>query len=164
NRAADVKAFVGARLLDGTGKPAIDNAVLIVRGGKVEKVGPASRLRPPAGAQVINLAGKFIIPGLISTHVHVSDVQGLKPAAYTDENTARQLGVFARYGVTTVLSLGGEREPAFKARDAQGTATLDRTRLYLAGEIIVGKTPEEARQMVARVAATRPDIIKIRVD
>ena len=91
-------------------------------------------MRPPAGAQVINLAGKFINPGLISTHVHVSDVQGLKPAAYTDENTARQLGVFARYGVTTVLSLGSEREPAFKARDAQGTTALGRTRLYLAGE------------------------------
>jgi imidazolonepropionase-like amidohydrolase len=41
---------------------------------------------------------------------------------------------------------------------------LDRARLYVAGEVIVGKTPEEARQMVARVAAHKPDIIKIRVD
>jgi len=161
---AGAKAFVGARIIDGPGKPAIENATLIVRDGRVEAVGPASAVKPPAGAQTINLAGKFIIPGLISTHVHVSDVQGLRPPAYTDENTLRQLGVFARYGVTTVLSLGGEKEPAFKARDAQNTPSLDRARIYLAGDVITGGTPQEARQMAARVAAMKPDIIKIRVD
>jgi imidazolonepropionase-like amidohydrolase len=161
---AGVKAFVGARLIDGAGKPTIENAALIVRDGRVDAVGPASEVKPPAGAQTIDLAGKFIIPGLISTHVHISDVQGLRPPAYTDENTLRQLGVFARYGVTAVLSLGGEKEPAFNARDAQNTPSLDRTRIYLSGDVITGKTPQEARQMAARVAAAKPDIIKIRVD
>ena len=61
--------------------------------------------------------------------------------AYTDENTRRQLGVFARYGITTVLSLGGEQRPAFAARDGQGTATLDRSRIYVSGEVVTGKTP-----------------------
>jgi imidazolonepropionase-like amidohydrolase len=161
---AGVKAFIGARIIDGAGKVAFENGSLIVRDGRVESVGPASEVKLPTGAQTINMAGKFIIPGLISAHVHVSDVQGLRPPAYTDENTLRQLGVFARYGVTTVLSLGGEKEPAFKLRDAQNTPSLDRARIYLAGDVITGKTPEEARQMVARVAATKPDIIKIRVD
>lgn len=159
-----VKAFVGARLIDGAGKPAIENATLVVRDGRVEAAGPASTTRPPASALIINLRGKFIIPGLISTHVHISDVQGVRPPAYTDENTLRQLGVFARYGVTTVLSLGGEKEPAFKARDAQNTSSLDRARIHLAGDVVTGRTPQEARQMVARVAATKPDFIKVRVD
>jgi imidazolonepropionase-like amidohydrolase len=161
---AGVKAYIGANIIDGAGKLTLENAALIVRDGKVDSVGPASTIKIPAGAQTINLAGKFIIPGLISAHVHVSDVQGLRPPAYTNENTLRQLGVFARYGVTTVLSLGGEKEPAFKLRDAQNTPSLDRARIYLSGDIITGKTPEETRQMVARVAATKPDIIKIRVD
>jgi len=161
---AGVKVFIGARLIDGTGNPAINNAVLVVRDGRVAAVGMPAMVRPAAGAQIIDLTGKFIVPGLISTHVHISDVQGAHPAAYTTENTLRQLGVFARYGITTVLSLGGEQEPAFKAHTAQNTPFLDRTRIYLAGEIVVGKTPEEARQMVARVAASKPDIIKIRVD
>ncbi|HEU0185396.1 MAG TPA: amidohydrolase family protein [Blastocatellia bacterium] len=161
---AGVKAYIGANIIDGAGKIAVENAALIVRDGKVEAVGPASKIKPPAGAQTINLAGQFIIPGLISAHVHVSDVQGLRPPAYTEENTLRQLGVFARYGVTTVLSLGGEKEPAFKLREAQNTPSLDRARIYLSGNIITGKTPEEARQMTARVAATKPDVIKIRVD
>jgi imidazolonepropionase-like amidohydrolase len=76
----------------------------------------------------------------------------------------RQLGVFARYGITTLWSLGGEQAPAFQARDAQNTATLDRARIYLAGEIITATTPEAARQQVAKVAATKADVIKIRVD
>jgi imidazolonepropionase-like amidohydrolase len=159
-----VKAFIGARIIDGAGKPSVENGSLIVRDGRIEAVGRASEIKPPAGARTINLAGKFVIPGLISAHVHVSDIQGLRTPAYTEENTLRQLGVFARYGVTTVLSLGGEKEPAFKLREAHNTPQLDRARIYLAGDIITGKTPEEARQMVARVAATKPDIIKIRVD
>src|SRR6266545_6530751 len=59
---ANVKAFVGAQIIDGTGRPAIGNAVLIVRDGRVEAVGPSSKVHPPRGAPIINLAGKFIIP------------------------------------------------------------------------------------------------------
>jgi len=161
---AEVRAFVGARIVDGTGGAPIDNGVLIVRDGRIEAIGSSTDVRPPAEARVVSVAGHFIIPGLVSTHVHISDVQGARPRAYTDENTLRQLGVFARYGVTTVWSLGGEQEPAFRARAAQNTPSLDRARIYLAGEVIVGKTPDEAREMVARVAALKPDVIKIRVD
>ena len=72
--------------------------------------------------------------------------------------------VFARYGITTVWSLGGEQEPGFKARASQNVSSLGRARIYVAGDVIVGKTPEEARQMVAKVAEAKPDVIKIRVD
>jgi imidazolonepropionase-like amidohydrolase len=161
---SSLHAFTGATIIDTAGKGAIPDATLIVRDGRVEAAGPSRDVRPPAGAPVTKLAGKFIIPGMISTHVHISAVQGAQPRAYTDENTLRQLNLFARYGITTLWSLGGEQEPAFKARAAQDTPTLNRARLYLAGEVIVGKTPEDARQMVARVAAGKPDIIKIRVD
>jgi len=158
-----VQAFTGATLIDGNGAR-IDKAVLVIRDGRVVSAGRSGAVPVPKEARQIPLAGKFVVPGLISAHVHVSDVQGLSPRAYTEENTRRQLGVFARYGITTVLSLGGEQRPAFAARDAQGTATLDRSRIYLSGEIVIGKTAEQARQMVASVAETRPDIIKIRVD
>jgi imidazolonepropionase-like amidohydrolase len=163
-QAPTVGAFVGATIIDPAIPASMSNATLLVRDGRVDAIGSSPDIPPPAGAPVTKLNGKFVIPGFISTHVHISDVQGTKPRAYTEENTLRQLGVFARYGVTTVWSLGGEQEPAFKARAAQNTSTLDRARIYLAGDVIVGKTPEEARQMVARVAALKPDIIKIRVD
>jgi imidazolonepropionase-like amidohydrolase len=157
-----VRLFSGATLIDSAGAaPVVTNAVLLVRDGKVEDVRVSDR-PPERGA--VDLRGKFIIPGLISTHAHISDINGLAPRAYTAENTMRQLGVFARYGVTTVWSLGGEQPPAFEARAAQNTATLDRARLYLAGEIVTATTPAAARAQVAKVAATKPDVIKIRLD
>jgi imidazolonepropionase-like amidohydrolase len=159
------QALVGAQLIDpAAGGKTIDNAIVLIRDGKIERVGPASVVRPPADARVTDLAGKFLMPGLISTHVHISDINGLAPRAYTDENTERQLGVFARYGITTVWSLGGEQDAAFRARARQDSASLTRARLYLAGEIVTSKTPEEARQVVAAQAARKVDVIKIRVD
>jgi imidazolonepropionase-like amidohydrolase len=163
--APGVVAFTGGRVFVQPGsRNAIPSGVIIVKDGKVLNVGPSGTVTIPAGARVVDVSGKTIIPGLIAAHAHVSDVQGVGPRAYTDENTLRQLGVFARYGVTTVWSLGGEQAPAFRARDTQATSSLDRARLFVAGEVITGRTPDEARSRVAAVAAMKPDIIKIRVD
>lgn len=112
------QAWVGARIIDGTGKPAIENATLLIRNGRIEAVG--KRVRIPAGAEQIDARGKTIIPGLISAHGHVND-----PA---------QFGVYLRDGITTLLSLGGDKEFALRqqSRNAQpGTAP----RLYVAGLI-----------------------------
>lgn len=162
---ATVLAFTGATLID-PGSPAapLADGVIIVRDGRIAEVGPAASTPVPAGARRVDVAGRFIIPGLISTHSHVSDGQGVAPRAYTAENTRRQLQLFARYGITSVWSLGGEQAPAFVARDAQDTPSLDRSRIHVAGDVISAATPEEARQRVAAVAALNPDIVKIRVD
>jgi imidazolonepropionase-like amidohydrolase len=164
--AQPTRAFIGARIIDGTGKPAIEHGTLIIRDGRVEAVGPSSRIKPPARAERIDLTGKTIMPGLVNAHGHLGDTQGLKagPEFYTRENLLRQLGLYARYGVTTVFSLGGDKEQAFKLRDEQSARPLTRSRAYLAGTIIIAETPEDARKMVDTVAATKPDIIKIRVD
>ena len=62
-------------------------------------------------------------------------------------------------------SLGGEQAPAFAARDAQNAPTLDRARIYVAGDVIDRHDAgSSARQTVATVAAQKPDVIKIRVD
>jgi len=160
---ADTKAFVGARIFDGTGKPVIENGTIVVVDGKVAAVGASNKVKAPKGAQTINVAGKTITPGLINTHGHVSDVEGKRTGA-SEESVARQLALFARYGITTVFSLGGEEQPSYKLRDAQNTQALNRARIYVAGTVIVAKTPEEGRAMVDKVADTKPDYIKIRVD
>ncbi len=159
-----LRAFTGFGLVDVVAGRVVEDAVLIVKDGRVESAGPRTMVTVPAGVTAVALDGKYVVPGFISTHVHVSDVPGLGPRAYTEANARRQLGVFARYGVTSVWSLGGEQAPAFALRGAQDAVSLDRARLFLSGDIVVGTTPEEARRMVARVAATKPDIIKIRVD
>jgi imidazolonepropionase-like amidohydrolase len=164
--AANLKAFVGARIVDGTGKPAIENGTLVIQDGRVTAVGPSARVKPPGGAEVVNATGKTIVPGLINGHGHVGETQGLRSGAqfYTPENVARQLGLYGRYGVTTIFSLGGDREAAFRMRDEQNTPGLKRSRIFVAGNIIVADTPEAARKQVDDVAATKSDIIKIRVD
>jgi imidazolonepropionase-like amidohydrolase len=164
--AADVKALVGARIVDGTGKPAIENGTLVIQDGRISAIGPSARVKPPSGAAIVNVAGKTIIPGLINAHGHVGETQGLQSGAqyYTPENVARQLGLYGRYGITTVFSLGGDREPAFRMRDEQDTPGLKRARLFVAGNIVTANTPEAARKQVDEVAASKADIVKIRVD
>jgi len=162
--AADIRAFVGARLIDGTGKPPVENATLVIQDGRITAVGPSSRVKPPKGAEVVNVAGKTIIPGLINAHGHVGDTSGLRGNAYSAENVARDLALYARYGITTVFSLGGDREPSFRMRAQQDTPSLRRSRIYVAGNIVTAPTPEGARKEVDDVAASKADIVKIRVD
>ena len=159
---AQSTAFVGGRIIDGTGK-VIDNGTVVISGGKITAVGPASTA-VPAGATRVDVKGKTLLPGLINAHGHVGNTVGLgtdKQNGYSRENLTRQLRTYAQYGVTTVFSLGDDSEGSFALRDAPAT---DRARLFVAGPVVAGNTAEEARAMVARVAAMKPDVIKIRVD
>ena len=125
-QAGPVKAFTGARVIDGTPAPPIDNATLLVRDGRLVSVGPAARVTIPAGAARRPLAGMTVIPGLINTHGHVGDTEGLDADRYSAANVVRDLRLYAKYGVTSVISLGGDKAPAFAARDSQRVPTLDR--------------------------------------
>jgi imidazolonepropionase-like amidohydrolase len=163
-QSAAVKAFTGARVIDGTDRSPIDNATILVRDGRVVAVGPAARVAVPAGAERVSLTGKTVIPGLINAHGHVGNTVGLQQGRYSAENVLHDLKTYASYGVTTVFSLGDDQEAGFKIRDAQNTPSLDRARLYVAGPVLNPKSPEEARKLVDDVAAMKSDIVKIRVD
>ena len=162
-----VTAFTGARLITLDPKPAVTDVLILVKDGRIAEVGPPRSIVVPEGAARVNVDGRFVLPGFISGHVHVSDVAGPDARAYTDENTTRQLGVYARYGITTVLSLGGEQAPAFRARAAEANWTQKgphQSRILVSGDIITAASADAAREQVARVAALKPDWIKIRVD
>jgi len=162
--AARVKAFIGARVVDGTDRQPIDNATIVVRDGKIVAVGPAKRVTVPDGADRVALSGKHVIPGLVNAHGHVGNTVGLQQGHYSAENVARDLKTYAEYGVTTVFSLGDDQEAGFRMRDAQNVPTLDRARLFVAGPVLAPKSPEEARTLVDQDAAMKVDIVKIRVD
>ena len=74
------------------------------------------------------------MPGMIDAHSHVGATKGLeaKPEFYTEENILDQLGLYARYGVTTVNSLGGDGEAGAKVRDAQETGMSVKAPLLVA--------------------------------
>lgn len=138
----------------------------MVRDGRIETVGPLADQSLPADVQRIDLQGKTIMPGLINAHGHVNDVRGLKsdPDLYTRENITRQLGVYARYGVTTVFSLGGGGPAGIQVRNEQQKDALEVARFFLAGPVVTATDPEAARGAVDELAAMQVDLVKIRVD
>src|SRR5262245_8705913 len=62
---ADTKAFVGARVFDGTGKSILEKATIVVQDGRIAAIGPSNKVKPPKGAQLIDVSGKTITPGFI---------------------------------------------------------------------------------------------------
>jgi imidazolonepropionase-like amidohydrolase len=58
------------RLIDGTGAPARENAVIVVKGERIDNIGDASNTTVPAGSRVIDLSSDTVLPGLINGHDH----------------------------------------------------------------------------------------------
>jgi imidazolonepropionase-like amidohydrolase len=152
--------ITGVRLIDGTGRPAVENATVVITNGRVEAVGGAN-LKGPAGATVVNLSGKTIVPGLINAHGHLG--AGDKKLPVHDQ-IVQQLRMYARYGVTTVQTLGDDGVESVKVRDEQEHGAIDRARLYPAGSPVVGDSVEDARQKVDKAAAMHVSMIKTRMN
>ena len=153
-------AYTGAGIWDGTGSAVQAGRALIVRDGRIE--GIVEEI--PAGAEVVDLAGGIITPGFINAHGHVS---GLWAGEEVTDPAARirgDLALYARYGITTVLSLGGIPAEGFAIRDAQDEKSLAHARVYLAGEVVAGDTPAEASRIAQANIGKGVDWMKIRVD
>jgi imidazolonepropionase-like amidohydrolase len=94
-------AFVGASLVDGTGKALQPNSTILVRGARIVAVGPADEIHVPTDAELVHVDGRFIIPGLINSHVHLATLANPREArAYL----RREL----YSGVTAVRDMGGD--------------------------------------------------------
>ncbi len=97
---ATITVLTGARLIDGTGRPPVDQSYLVIEHGRIVAVGKMDGdFKAPAGATVIDVRGRTIIPGLISAHSHLGLTKGASAAApenYTRENVAQQLDRYER--------------------------------------------------------------------
>ena len=171
----------GARLIDGTGRPAIENSVLVIEGDHVVAAGKEGTVSIPKDADVRDVSGKTIMPALINLHGHLGlSSNGADSVAghYTQENVLKQLNKYLSYGVATVTSLGQDDDEIYKIRDAQHAGTLGGARLYTAGRGFLEytgranpadhryrpQTPEEARADVRELAGHHPDFLKMWVD
>jgi len=162
---SDQLVFTNATIWDGTGE-LHENAALVTQQGKVIEILPMNDSSFPAEAEQVDLGGRFIIPGLINAHGHVGVAKGLQTGGPAESvvNVSNQLKKYARYGITTVVSLGDEPVHAFLVRDNNDPADIPMARVYLAGEVLNPETPEESRESVKRRAEQRPDWLKIRID
>jgi imidazolonepropionase-like amidohydrolase len=170
----------GARLIDGTGRPPIENSVLVIAGKQIVAAGKAGAVSIPKDAAVQDVSGKTIMPALINLHGHLGlSNNGADSAAghYTEENVAKQANKYLSYGVATVASFGQDEDLIFSIRDDQHTGKIGGARLFTAGRGFLepGKanpadhryrpqTPDEARANVRELATHHPDYLKMWVD
>jgi len=154
-------AFINANLWDGTGAGLRRGMTLVVVDGRVASV---SDERPPAGADIVDLEGAYVIPGLVNTHGHVTANWADADVTDPTERVRDGLELYARYGVTTVLSLGGAPEEAFALRDAQDPADPRFARVLLAGPVIADSTASAAGARAAANVELGVDWLKLRVD
>jgi imidazolonepropionase-like amidohydrolase len=133
---AAVVALTNARVIDGTGAPAREGHTLVLRDGVIAAIGPTADTPPPAGARVIDLTGKSVMPGLVMVHEHLYYPTG--PGVYG------QLGqsfvrLYLAGGVTTMRTGGnmnGFMDVALKRRVAAGEVAgpaIDATAPYVNG-------------------------------
>jgi imidazolonepropionase-like amidohydrolase len=139
-------AIVGATILDMTGRKPIVNGTVLVVNGRIEAVGPSSRIAVPPEATVVRAAGKTVMPGLWDMHAHFEQVEWGP--------------IYLAAGVTTVRDVGNELEFIAAVRDAVAAGKGIGPRMLLAG-IIDGPgprglgvtraaTPDEGRRWVGR--------------
>ena len=155
--ATGVFAIVGARLIDGTGSPAVENSVVIVRNGRIVGAGRAGTVKVPAGMRVIHVEGQSMLPGLWEMHSHYSGVE-FGPALLAA-------------GVTTARDCGGEFEFLTTVRRKIDENHALGPRLLLAGLIDSGgplafgyvdvKSPAEAVEAVDNYADAKFEQIKV---
>lgn len=112
-------AFVGATVIDGTGKAPIANATVVTRAGRIVAVGPADQITVPADARRIDVSGKYIIPGLWDMHAHYEQVEWGP--------------IYLAAGVTTVRDVGNEFDFIAAVRDALNSGHALGPRMLLAG-------------------------------
>jgi imidazolonepropionase-like amidohydrolase len=180
----------GTAIDPGTGK-VIPHAAIIIEGDRIKSMVQNSGDIPKKGDTVIDAKGKFILPGYIDTHVHFFqsgdiytrpdglDLNSIRP--YKDETEwirSHLDDVFVRYlrcGVTSVVDVGGPLWNFEMRKRANSTAkaprvaaagplisSVSRPQLDLGDPPIVKiDTPEQGREMVRKLAAQKPDYIKI---
>jgi imidazolonepropionase-like amidohydrolase len=143
-----------------------------------------AQLKAPAGAETLDLTGKYVIPGIINLHGHLGNVVDLTqdPKNFTRENLEKNLKTYASFGVTTMVSMGSDQDLVFEYRAKQRAGRPNMTRIYTAYKGFTGeggyptsapgmkgvpyevKTPAEVAKDVDELAAKKVDLVKIWVD
>jgi imidazolonepropionase-like amidohydrolase len=154
---APVVALTNVRVIDGTGAPARERQTVILRDGMIAALGDATRLAPPPGAEVLDLAGRSVVPGLVMVHEHLYYPTGPGVYGQLGESFSR---LYLAGGVTTIRTGGNMNgymdlnlARAIDAGQKAGPA-IDATAPYVNGpntfqQMTAVQSADEARRHVA---------------
>jgi hypothetical protein len=136
----------GATLIGGMGGASTADAVVVIQGDRISAAGPRGTSYP-SDATVIDLPGKFIIPGLVESHSHYEEWMG---------------ELFLNHGVTSVLAVGGNFG---KAKETSQRSSARTPRIFdTAGDprITAGMTEEQVREGIREWLKGKPDFSRLR--
>jgi len=126
-------ALTGARIITMQGDKVIENGVLLTDGKHIKAVGTAQSVSIPKGAQVIDVAGKTILPGIVDAHAHGS--QGSNEII-PEQNWKNLAGL--SLGVTTIHDPSNDTTEIFAASEMQKAGTIVGPRIFSTGTILYG--------------------------
>src|SRR5262245_7662387 len=151
----------GGALIDGTGRPPIEDAVIVVEGDRIKAIGRRGEVPVPRGARVIDVKGKTILPGFIDGHCHLLDFMG---------------EIYLHLGITTCPDITqNDDEWTLAQRNGTNLGKIRGPRIWSTGGRLVGpppawalrgergylvKTPDEARDAVRKKKDAGIEIIK----
>ncbi len=166
--------FENVTLIDGTGRPAVPNAWVLVEGDRITRVA-VQEIEAPERAERIDGSGKFLIPGLMDMHIHLSGGRG---RGGPDERVGiRALHGFLYSGFTSVFDAGNNPDYIFGLRARERAGQIVAPRIFATGGVVtapgghgggagatlVDEWPEDASLLDAHIAR-EPDLVKLTFD
>jgi imidazolonepropionase-like amidohydrolase len=166
--------FENVTLIDGTGRPAMPNAWVLVEGDRITRVA-AREIEAPRGAQRIDGRGKFLIPGLMDMHIHLAGGRGR--GGPNEQAGMRALHGFLYSGFTSVFDAGNNPDYIFGLRTRERAGQIVAPRIFATGGVVtapgghgggagatlVDQWPEDASLLDAHIAR-EPDLVKLTFD
>ena len=153
--------IVGGTLIDATGRPPLEDAVIVIEGERIKSVGKRSEITIPKASRVIDVKGKTILPGLIDGHCHLLDFIG---------------ELYLHLGITTCPDITqNDDEWTMAQRDGTNLGKIRGPRIWSTGTRLVGpppawalrtesgyliKTPDDARAAVRKKKEMGLEIVK----
>ncbi len=157
----------GGKLIDGTGRPPIENSVIVIQAGRFQAIGGRGEVSIPADAEVIDVKGKTVLPSFIDGHGHLEDFHG---------------ELYLHLGITTCANIELYQDGPWTLAQKQGTdlGKIRGPRIWMSGRAIGGvstghdafgsrtardniivTTAEEVRKAVQRKKELGCDILKV---
>ena len=115
----------GGKLIDGTGRPPIENSVIVIHSGRFQAIGRSGEIAVPAGAEIVDVRGKTVLPGFIDGHGHLEDFHG---------------ELYLHLGITTCATIELYQDGPWTRAQKQGTALgkIRGPRIWMSGRAIGG--------------------------
>ena len=164
-----IQMISNVNIVDATGRPTLLRQNVIIEDNIIKRIGPADKVSAPASAEVIDAAGKYLIPGLWDMHTHVTDYHTM-----TEGHEQVMLPLHIVNGVVGVRDMMGYWDVVtqYRANVKSGTtigpriyATSKALNLFALGDnFIAVTTAEEAKQAVKDLHAQGVDFIKVHSD